>query len=45
VVGRIKRGDDMTKPGDEVKCLIDIAGLAKWIFDFNIDLDIEIHYV
>jgi hypothetical protein len=34
----------VTGPKDEVKGSIDIAGLAEWIFEFNIVLDIEPHY-
>jgi hypothetical protein len=35
----------VTKPEDEVKGSIDIAGLTGWIFEINIALDITIHYV
>jgi hypothetical protein len=42
VVGRIKRGDDMTRPEDEVKGSIDIAGFDGSMFEFSILLDIGI---
>jgi hypothetical protein len=42
---RVKPGDDVTRPKDEVKGLIDIAEFAGWIFEFKILLDRWIHYV
>jgi pantothenate kinase-related protein Tda10 len=44
LVSRIKRGDDMTRPKDEVKGSIDIAVFTGWIVGFYKLLDIEIHY-
>jgi hypothetical protein len=45
VVGRIKRGNDVTRPEDKVKGLMAIAGFARCITEFNMLLDIQIHYV
>jgi hypothetical protein len=45
VDGRVERGNDVTRPEDKVKGLIAIAGFARCISEFNMLLDIEIHYV
>jgi hypothetical protein len=45
VVGRIKRGDDVGRPEDEVKGSIDMTGFEGRMIEFNVLLDIEIQYV